>query len=106
MGAVREIHVGIGTRRHDIEFGIVHIYAIDHAVQPRHAEGLIALVLAFAGLRAGNFLVGAGDDEIGLVHSDEIFRVLALEMLFVVVVLPVDVGIQVFVFFQRKRNIA
>ena len=43
---VWDVYGRVGSRRYDIELGVEDIYTIDNAVQPRHGEGSMALILA------------------------------------------------------------
>ncbi len=56
--------------------------------------------------RAGNFLVRAGDDEIGRIHRNQVGRVLAGKMMVLVVLLPIQVRVQILALLQCVRNIA
>ena len=49
---VWEVYGSIGSRRYDIELGVEDIYTIDNAVEPRHGEGTMALILAHSMLTA------------------------------------------------------
>ncbi len=75
-------------------------------VKPRQGICAVAFVLADAERRAGDFLVRAGDDEVSMVHADQVRRVLAGEVIGCVVVFPVQRRMQVFGLFQRMGDVA
>lgn len=65
---------------------------LQHPIQPWHCEGGHALVLPHGVLAPRNLLVGAGDDEIGVVHGNHVSRELRTEVVLLVIALPVGTG--------------
>ena len=56
--------------------------------------------------RAGDLLIGAGDDEYRRVDGDQVRRVLTGEVVGALVMFPVVVGIEIFCLFQRVGDVA
>ena len=59
------------------------------AVQTRHGEGLMGLVLSGVGGIASNLLQCGGNDEVGVVHGQQVGSELAAEVVLGVEFLPV-----------------
>lgn len=59
------------------------------AVQTRHGEGLMGLVLSGVGGSASNLLQCGGNDEVGVVHGQQVGSELAAEVVLGVEFLPV-----------------
>ena len=104
--AVGKIDVLICTGRNNIKLGIEHIDAVYHAIQARHGVRAVGLILPDTVTGPGDFLVGGGYNEIGCIHGDQVGGELAGEVVVLLVVTPVQVGIQVLGLFQRMRNVA
>lgn len=51
-------------------------------------------------LPPGDFLVGAGDDEVSVIHGDQVGCELAWEVVLILELLPVYIRTRVFCFFQ------
>ena len=89
--AGREVHIGIGAGRDNIELGIKYVDTVYHAIQAGHGKCRVGLVLPHTVTGAGDLLVGRGDNEIRCVHGDQVSRELRREMILLVIVSPVEV---------------
>lgn len=55
-------------------------------------------------LLSGDLLEGTGDDEVGMVHCNQVSGELAREVVVILKLLPVEVGVRVLSFLKRMGN--
>ena len=67
---------------------------------------MISFVLAHLAVISGDFLIGAGNDNVGGVHGDEVRDELAGEMMAGIVITPVEIAVEMFTLLQRVGNVA
>ena len=65
----------------------------------------MTFVLTYACVITGNFLVGAGNNKIRRVHSNQVGSELTGKMILFFVMFPVKIGIKILGFFQRVSDV-
>ncbi|BAS84607.1 Os03g0401333 [Oryza sativa Japonica Group] len=69
---VREVDGHVRTRRDNVKLRVKNINTVDNTVQTRHGECHVRLILTNKILLSGNLLEGTGDDEVSVVHRNQV----------------------------------
>ena len=131
---VWEVDGHVSTRRDDVELGVKDINTMHDTVEARHCECHVRLILTYSVLAkkeyrtilfdqlitfandhsgvsvrkrillSGNLLEGTGDDEVSMIHCNQVSCELAGEVVVILKFLPVKVRVGVLGFLKCMGN--